>query len=333
MAEAKVSVIIPVYNVENYLEECVQSVIKQTCGEIEIILVDDGSTDSSGKMCDDYAADDERIKVIHKINGGLGSARNTGIEASKGEYLLFLDSDDFLDRDAIRILYKTAKENDLDMVLFEAESFIDGEVSDDVFIGDYQTYKEHINEVMSGEECLAFSLHNRDYLVSNCMRLYARRIATFRYNEDIVHEDEDIGIYTFLLSDRVMRLDKPFYKRRYRAGSIMTGTNTAREAKGYMYAAMQMLDYYKRTESPVFKTLLLERFESYFRTVCEKYKKSTAEQKRAIKKIIKAERKNIAAMRLPIRKKTMLKIYIPELLEVGIIIRKLSLKRRDQASA
>lgn len=91
-----VSIIVPVYNVEPYIETCIQSLIRQTMGNIEVILVDDGSTDRSGELCDQYAEADERIRVIHKQNGGLSSARNAGISAAKGEYLLFVDSDDYV---------------------------------------------------------------------------------------------------------------------------------------------------------------------------------------------------------------------------------------------
>ena len=89
-----VSVIIPVYNVEKYLAECVDSVLAQSCQNYEIILVDDGATDSSGRMCDEYARKDSRIRVIHQSNGGLSAARNAGLDAAQGEYVYFLDSDD-----------------------------------------------------------------------------------------------------------------------------------------------------------------------------------------------------------------------------------------------
>ena len=91
------SVIIPVYNVEKYLDKCVQSVVDQTYSDLEIILVDDGSTDSSGMLCDNWKEKDRRISVIHKNNGGLSSARNTGIAAAKGDFISFIDSDDFIE--------------------------------------------------------------------------------------------------------------------------------------------------------------------------------------------------------------------------------------------
>lgn len=101
-----ISVIVPVYNVEKYLKKCLDSIINQSYKNIEIILVDDGSNDTSGKICDEYEKKDERIKVIHKKNGGLSDARNVGIEESKGEYICFIDSDDYIEPNMIEDLYK-----------------------------------------------------------------------------------------------------------------------------------------------------------------------------------------------------------------------------------
>ena len=102
----KISVIVPVYKVEPYLARCIESIQKQTYFNLEIILVDDGSPDNCGNLCDEYAAKDNRICVIHKKNGGLSDARNAGIESASGSYLCFADSDDWLDRDMIALLYK-----------------------------------------------------------------------------------------------------------------------------------------------------------------------------------------------------------------------------------
>ena len=99
MENHKISVIVPVYNVEKYLEKSVETVLKQTYQNLEIILVDDGSEDSSGKMCDEIAKKDKRVKVIHKENGGLSSARNAGIDVATGDYIGLIDSDDLIDLD------------------------------------------------------------------------------------------------------------------------------------------------------------------------------------------------------------------------------------------
>lgn len=113
---AKVSIIIPIYNVEKYVRKTIDSAINQTEKDIEIILVDDGSTDMSGKICDEYAQKDKRIKVIHKVNGGLSSARNAGIKVANSEYIMLLDGDDFLNVHAVSILNKTITKYPSDFV-------------------------------------------------------------------------------------------------------------------------------------------------------------------------------------------------------------------------
>ena len=112
-----ISVIVPVYNVEKYLEKSINSIINQTYNNLEIILIDDGSTDSSGKICDRYEKLDKRIKVIHQKNGGLSKARNIGIDNAKGKYIGFIDSDDFIKEDMYEILYKTIKDTNSDMAM------------------------------------------------------------------------------------------------------------------------------------------------------------------------------------------------------------------------
>lgn len=117
MADTMVSVIIPVYNVEQYLSQCVESILAQTYQNLEIILVDDGSTDGSGKLCNEFAQRDSRIIVIHKPNGGLSDARNVGTEACNGEFVFYLDSDDYLEQDAISALVSIQEESQAEVVI------------------------------------------------------------------------------------------------------------------------------------------------------------------------------------------------------------------------
>lgn len=116
MSQPKVSIIVPIYNVEKYLDRCVQSLIHQTLKNIEIILVDDGSPDNCPAMCDEYAKQDNRIKVVHKKNAGLGMARNSGIEVATGEFVAFVDSDDYVDTSMFELLYKEALKTQADAV-------------------------------------------------------------------------------------------------------------------------------------------------------------------------------------------------------------------------
>ena len=111
MKKELITIVIPVYKVEKYIDRCIKSVINQTYKNLEIILVDDGSPDNCPKICDEYAEKDKRIKVIHKKNGGLSDARNVGIEAAKGKYISFIDSDDWIEKDFIECLYKSIKKN------------------------------------------------------------------------------------------------------------------------------------------------------------------------------------------------------------------------------
>ena len=117
MKNIKVSVVVPIYNVSKYLSKCVESIMNQTHNNLEIILVDDGSNDGSGKIADEYAEKDNRIQVIHQKNKGVSSARNTGIEAATGEYICFADSDDYLEADYVEYLLKMSVENDADVSL------------------------------------------------------------------------------------------------------------------------------------------------------------------------------------------------------------------------
>jgi glycosyltransferase involved in cell wall biosynthesis len=119
MTNPKISIIVPLYNTERYLQRCFDSLVNQTLKEIEIILVNDGSTDNSSKICDEYAKRDRRIKVIHKENGGVSSARNTGMELASGEFLAFVDSDDYVTKEYIgRMLEYYKIYPDADIVIF-----------------------------------------------------------------------------------------------------------------------------------------------------------------------------------------------------------------------
>ncbi len=113
---ALISIIVPIYNVEKYLDECIESILKQTYAEFELILVDDGSVDSSGQKADEWSKKDSRITVIHKENGGLSSARNTGIRAANGEYLFFVDSDDYIADNCLEVLLRRSVEENADIV-------------------------------------------------------------------------------------------------------------------------------------------------------------------------------------------------------------------------
>ena len=151
MIRPKVSIIVPVYNVEKYLQRCIDSLKNQTLQEIEIILVDDASPDSSPQICDEAAKEDERIKVIHKVNEGAGKARNSALEIASGEYIGFVDSDDFVDTEMFQTLYEKAKEYDSDLVM-SGVRFVGGSMFSEEGASTLKTYFEQDTQFETEEE-------------------------------------------------------------------------------------------------------------------------------------------------------------------------------------
>lgn len=179
MTQPKVSVIVPIYNVEKYLEECMHSLINQTLKDIEIIMVDDGSPDNCPKMCDKYAKKDSRIKVIHKENAGLGFARNSGIDVATGKFVAFIDSDDFVDLNMFEHLYQVAKEYNADEVRCGIK-FYDGRKFSErhdvnaltVFSGKENVIDFMLDVIGPLPEC------KRDvkYMMSSCCCIHSRKV-------------------------------------------------------------------------------------------------------------------------------------------------------------
>ena len=235
--KAAISVVIPVYNVEQYLCECLNSVVNQTFSDLEIIIVDDGSTDGSGKICDEYAEKDSRIQVIHKENGGLGNARNVGMDAADGKYIVFLDSDDYWDLSAMEKLFQEAEKNSVQVLAFSAEPFFDGIKERD----NYLKYEHFVQNgfVKNGAESMKIAIDNKEYFSSACLRLYLLayiRDIGVRFDEGIIHEDEKMSFLAYVLADRVECIGDRLYKRRYRYGSIMTSKSFQKSSYGYIVA-------------------------------------------------------------------------------------------------
>ena len=213
--DTKISVIVPVYNVEEYLARCVDSVLAQTYENLEVILVDDGATDTSGAICDAYATKDSRVKVIHKENGGLSSARNTGLEAATGECIAFVDSDDWIEPDAYAHLLDLMEKYQVELVC-GGRYDVSGKTGQRT-VG----LCPRREEVISGEE-LAGRIFLWDGCDSSaCDKLYHRSLLeNFRYPEGKVCEDVPVTYKIVLQADRVAMSDKPFYNYYHRPGSI-----------------------------------------------------------------------------------------------------------------
>ena len=178
-----ISIIVPVYNTENYLYRCVDSVLDQTYKNIEVILVDDGSTDSSPQICDEYAKKDKRVVVVHKQNGGLSSARNAGLDIAKGEYIGFVDSDDFIEPYMYEDLISAIKDNlnTIGNVMY-VRSYESGDISPSVVP---HNFDQDISSEKYFEELL---LHVGD--VSVCTKLFPKNIiGNLRFPDGILNED------------------------------------------------------------------------------------------------------------------------------------------------
>lgn len=207
----KISIIVPVYNVLNMLEGCINSIINQTYGDFEILIVDDGSTDGSSVLCDTLAEKDSRIKVFHKSNGGLSDARNYGLEHAQGDFFLFIDSDDMLHRDFCKVLVESQKKYDADIVSTDIIEFYSQEDVNRLNSRDYSIHEFLFEE----KEILQEYFKPQKKIIINhglCMKLYKRTLfKDLRFEQGRLHEDLFI---TYLLLNKCkvfVYIDVPFY--------------------------------------------------------------------------------------------------------------------------
>lgn len=224
-----ISVIIPVYNVEEYLRECVDSVLSQTYENYEIILVDDGSTDNSGKICDEYAEKNEKITVVHKENGGPSKTRNAGLKIAKGEYIYFLDSDDYIEKTTLEKLIGVAKSEEADVVFFDGHSFADPEGAFDVRQGYLRKNKYKTD---TGYNVLAELNKNKDFHCAIYLMLIRKDVLIkneLEFLEEAYCSEDMLFTYQLYCSaKRIAQRDEALYHRRYRKSSIVTSKKTAR---------------------------------------------------------------------------------------------------------
>ncbi len=214
-----ISVIIPIYNVEKYLKRCVDSVINQTYKNLEIILVDDGSPDNCGKICDEYTKIDNRIIVIHKDNGGLSSARNAGIDICRGEYISFIDSDDFVSPYFIEMLYHGAHDYNCEIATVEhGVSFIDG---NDKTVNFAANISQCSYEEIQPREAIRLMMYQR--LPNGApWRLYKRDIWNeLRFPVGWLYEDAATIHNTFMKATRMVIVHAAIYAYRIRQNSII----------------------------------------------------------------------------------------------------------------
>lgn len=237
-----ISVIVPVYNVKSFIKECIDSIACQTYRNLEIILIDDGSTDDSGDICDGYALKDIRIKVIHKKNGGLSDARNAGIEIATGDYIAFIDSDDYIYPEYFEYLYELISKNNADMSSCQP---ILVDESGNIMSTPLVEKDQHINTISGRENCMA------EYVISNKINttawgnLYKTNLfkeSGIRYPVGKYHEDVYTTYRIIDLCEKIVVGNRQLYAYRQRGGSIINSGFSEKHLDG-IYGSIQRFEF------------------------------------------------------------------------------------------
>lgn len=260
-----ISVIVPVYEVEKWLDECIESITNQTYKNLEIILVDDGSKDRCPEMCDEWEKKDKRIRVIHKENGGLSSARNAGLEICKGNYISFVDSDDFLEKNAYEILIEDIQTKNVDVVRFEHVRYRDGVVIKNKNIG--------IEKIYDREDLLeCYFYYKEDICGAVWDKLYrAELFDDIRFPEGINSEDYYVNLQVYLNIKKMYYNNKPLYYYRLRDGSITRESSLNKHSFDKIKISDMVYKYVKKNvpyyseDAIMFQAL--SRFAVYYETM------------------------------------------------------------------
>lgn len=258
MSRPEISVIVPVYNVEPYLPLCVDSILSQSFGNFEIILVDDGSTDSSGKLCEQYAEKDPRIRVFHQKNQGLSGARNAGTALVQGRYFTYIDSDDFVSSYYLEEMYQQAENTGAEVVICQSLSFQDGDPSLEEKIQKNEETFLAIFDVMTGKTaCKHHYIRDIDVPISAWGKLYhesLRDIVSFPIGR--LHEDQFIIPIVLYLSKKIALTHDRMYYYRIRKGSITSSFNAKRFDN--IIGMNHVIEYFKRNKENALVSLAKE---------------------------------------------------------------------------
>lgn len=221
---AEVSIIVPVYQVEKYIRQCVDSILAQTFTDFELILVDDGSTDKSGEICDEYAKVDGRVKVIHQTNGGLSSARNSGMDHAKGKYFMFIDSDDFIAPNMVECLYKSINEQCADIAVCNFMYYFEE--------NKHKCFNTNIEfEILHSEDVFFNRKNERNFGIWTVAwnKLYKKEpFERIRFRMGKYHEDEFWANDIYQLNAKIVAIPECLYFYRQRNNSITSSKNNAR---------------------------------------------------------------------------------------------------------
>ena len=238
-----ISVIVPVYNIEKYVGKAIETIIGQTYRDLEIILVDDGSTDKSGEICEHYAGKDDRIVVVHQENGGLSKARNTGTRIAKGDAIAYIDGDDYIHPCYFEILAKNLTEHNADISVCGMQVVSENEYEELTHSKDVENAAVEI----SAEEALEGMLSQKRFSLSSCAKLYKRKIAQSHYFPEQELFEDYYTVYRFFTeADAVTYTDAGLYYYLKRAGSI-TKKKYSHQMMDYIKHGEQVIDHVKQS--------------------------------------------------------------------------------------
>lgn len=257
--EAKVSVVIPVYNTEKYVREAVESIRRQTLKELEIIIINDGSTDRSLEILEELATADNRIQVYSQTNQGQSVARNVGIAHVCGKYIYFMDSDDLLKEQAIEMCYRKCEAEQLDFVFFDASSFHEDTVKNIHSTLNYKRADKLEKRIYTGQEAFKAQLQNREFTSSPCLNLVRKHFLEdnhLLFHPGIVHEDQLFTALLYLQAERVACINQSFFLRRIREDSTMTRKFSLRNLEGYLTVTHEILDFKKQSSNSTTQAII-----------------------------------------------------------------------------
>ena len=322
--EDKISVIIPIYKVEEYLNECIESAVNQTYKNLEIILVDDESPDNCPKMCDDWAKKDDRIIVIHKKNGGVSDARNTGIRVASGKYLSFLDADDYIENNLFEIAINKLKENDAQIFIL-GRSYLYGHKKE-------VKYSKDIEIVMDSKEALDKMNMFQYYDVAVWGKVYERDLFKgIEFPKGKLCEDWYTTYKVIAKADRVVYNSTPLYVYRQREYSI-THSNNIKINREPIYASKEVFEFIRNNYPDILPNALTKYVIScigvYNNYVY--YSDDSKKEKDEILKIVKENYKQVINNKdLPIHRR--MQVFLIHRFNViyNILIKKIR-KNRDK---
>ena len=297
--EPLISVIVPVYNVEKYVTKCVNSIINQTYKNLEIILIDDGSTDNSGNICNDLQKKDDRIKVIHKKNGGLSDARNCGIDIANGDYIAFVDSDDYIHNRMYEILMHNALDKNADISMCGYMEADDYTLGDATIVDEMEVNNSDIKIYKSREEKLLCIFPSKIRFTVVWNKLYSKQIwEEYRFKTGEVYEDEQIYYKILYNCKKIVTCEDKMYYYVQRENSI-TGNDITLKI-GYKINAYENKFYYflEKNEKKAVKSALFEWKSLLVDSYCKNEIFKSGEEKKAIKKLLERKKKRFAYERI-----------------------------------